>query len=218
MAHESGASLKPRPTTPRSPRSPRSPETPKTPAAQLRAVAALVLLAGAAPARVVAPDVAVLVDDRLRRPHGGRLRRRRERRREATACGGDRVRALQLLVLVGERLRRGDGLELLLSLLALHLDVEQRQRNLLADHATELLEHHVPFAAVLDERILLRHRAQVDALAQVVHGLEVLPPARVDDLEDHVPLDLAHELRPERLLPLRVLVDRVADELLDEGV
>src|SRR6185503_15849695 len=50
------------------------------------------------------------------------------------------------------------------------------------------------------------------------HGLEVLPPARVDDLEDHVPLDLAHELRPEGFLPLRIRVERVTDELVDEGL
>ena len=132
---------------------------------------------------------------------------------EPAARRGDRVRALQLLVLVGERLRRGDGLELLLGLVPLHLDVEQRQHDLLADHAAELLEHRVPFAAVLDERILLRHRAEMHALAEVVHRLEVLAPARVDDLQDHVPLDLAHELRPERLLPLGVRVERVTDEL-----
>ena len=80
----------------------------------------------------------------------------------------------------------------------------------------ELLEHHVTLAAVLDERVLLRERPQVDALAQVVHRLEVLAPALVDDLEDHVALDLTRELGAELLLTLRVRVERVAHELLDE--
>ena len=37
----------------------------------------------------------------------------------------------------------------------------------------------------------LGHGPQVHALAQVVHVLEVLAPPRVDDLEDHVALELA---------------------------
>ena len=71
------------------------------------------------------------------------------------------------------------------------LGVEEREDDLLADRAAELLEHLVPFLRVLDERILLGHGPQVHALAQVVHVLEVLAPARVDDLEDHVALELA---------------------------
>ena len=84
--------------------------------------------------------------------------------------------------------------------------------------ASELLEHHVPLAAVLDERVLLRHRPKVDALAEVVHRLEMLAPARVDDLEDHVALDLAHQLGAERLLALGVRIEGIRDELLGERV
>ena len=69
-------------------------------------------------------------------------------------------------------------------------------------------------AAVLDERILLRERAQMDALAQVVHRLQVLAPALVDDLQDEVALDLAREVGPQRLLALGVRLERVLDELL----
>ena len=68
----------------------------------------------------------------------------------------------------------------------------------------QLLEHDVSFAAVLDERVLLGESTQVDALAQVVHRLEVLAPALVDGLQDHVALDLTCELRAERLLALFV--------------
>ena len=72
----------------------------------------------------------------------------------------------------------------------------------------------VALAAVLDERILLGHRPEVHALAEVVHRLEVLAPARVDDLEDHEPLDLAHQLGAEAGLAVVVGVERVLAELL----
>ncbi len=99
-------------------------------------------------------------------------------------------------------------------ILDLHRDVEEREDDLLTDRLGELLEEDVALAAVLDERVLLGERAQVDALAQVVHRLQVLAPALVDDLEDHVALDLARELDPERLLALGVRLERVLDELL----
>ncbi len=58
----------------------------------------------------------------------------------------------------------------------------------------------------------------MDALAEVVHRLEVLPPALVDRLQDHVALDLAGELGPEALLALLVGLERVVDELLREVI
>ena len=70
--------------------------------------------------------------------------------------------------------------------------VEERD-DLLADHAVQLLEHEVTFVAVLDERVLLGHAAQVDPLAHVVHALEVLAPAGVDRLEHDVALEVAHQ-------------------------
>ena len=76
----------------------------------------------------------------------------------------------------------------------------------------------MPLAAVLDERILLGERAEVDALAEIVHRLEVLAPAPIDGLEDDVALDLARELRAERLLALVVRLERVLHELLRERV
>ena len=94
--------------------------------------------------------------------------------------------------------------------------VEEREHDLAADLGAELLEHEVALVPVLDERVLLRHRAQVDALAQVVHRVEVLAPALVDDLEDHEALELAHQLRAELLLLRGVLVARVLLELLGE--
>ena len=76
----------------------------------------------------------------------------------------------------------------------LDLRVEEQRDHLGADRAVQLQEHLVPLVAVLDERVLLRHAAQVDALAHVVHVLEVLAPALVDDLEHDVALEVAHQL------------------------
>ena len=71
--------------------------------------------------------------------------------------------------------------------------------DLLVDRAVELQEHDVALVAVLDERVLLGHAAQVDALAQVVHVLEVLAPADVDDLEHDEALEIAHQALVDRL-------------------
>ena len=74
----------------------------------------------------------------------------------------------------------------------------------------------MPLVLVLDERVLLRHRAQVDAFAQVVHRVEMLAPALVDDLEDHEALELAHQVGRQLLFLRRVRVARILLELLDE--
>ena len=102
--------------------------------------------------------------------------------------------------------------------------MEERADDLLADLQRELLEHPVALTAVLDERVLLRERAQVHALAEVIHVLEMLTPARVDDLKRHVALEIAKErlvglgVRAELVLLVLVRVARVLLELLDERV
>src|SRR5436305_982371 len=185
------------------------------------AVALLELLAGAAPAGVVAADVVPLrLDDLLRAGRDGAAaghRHRRGRGRRTTACGRDRVRAGERLVLVLEVPVRAavDG-EGFLGDRRLELGVEQRQDDLLPDRAAQLLEPHVPLVAVLDERVLLRHSPQVDALAQVVHRVEVLTPPLVDDLEDHEALELARQLGAEVFFLRGVGVARVVLELFDQ--
>ena len=83
--------------------------------------------------------------------------------------------------------------------------------------ASELLEHHVPLVAVLDERVLLRHRAQVDTLAQVVHLLEVLAPPGSTTCRITKRSTLAHQLLAELLLLLAVRVRGVLLELFDRA-
>ena len=79
-------------------------------------------------------------------------------------------------------------------------------------------EHVVALALVLDQRVALRHRPQADALLEVVHLVEVLAPLAVDDVEQHVALQLAHGARAgERLdlgFPLGVSLFGVGDQRL----
>src|SRR5690606_42163217 len=64
----------------------------------------------------------------------------------------------------GARARLGD----------LDLEVEQVPDRLLLDGLGHRLEELVALALVLDQRVALRHRAQPDALLEVVHLVEVL--------------------------------------------
>src|SRR6188472_4307250 len=159
------------------------------------AVAALELLAAPAPARVVAADLVALVRHSLLGDHRASAGVERTRghadpvaaEHRAGGCSpagrGYRLGPRERLVLVGEPapVEGLGGLGLLerVYLLDLDLGVEERANDLLADLRVQLFEHPVPLGRVLDERVLLGHRAQVHALAQVVHVLQVLAPARV---------------------------------------
>ncbi len=77
--------------------------------------------------------------------------------------------------------------------------MEDHSRELLPDRGHELLEHDEALVLVRDERIDLREASKVDALAEVVHLVEVLAPAVVDDLEEDLALEPAHELGAELL-------------------
>src|SRR5205085_6873555 len=129
------------------------------------------LLAAAAPARVVAADLVAFGDGARGRRDGfaageqGARRRRGDAVAAAVAgCGGvDRLRARQRLMLVGEA-AAVEGLCLLRLLelggvLGLELRMEEMQDDLLADPTAHLAEHRLALARVLDERILLGHRA-----------------------------------------------------------
>src|SRR5262245_64391318 len=127
----------------------------------LRAVALLEFLAGAAPARIVAADLVPLGRDALLR---GDSPAAAEPGAHSNAVpgkprGGNRVRPGERLMLIREPtavdVLRADEL---LGFLRLDLRVVEEHQDLLADEPAELLEHHVPLRAVLDERILLRER------------------------------------------------------------
>src|SRR4051794_18362653 len=189
-----------------------------TRAGRLRAVALLVLLARAAPARVVAADAVVLVDAPLL--HDGRLV---AGRLAGLAVGGRLV--LHRAARVGERAHAarhlrgrlpGGRLRLLRGLavgtLDLDLDVVDHPGEVGPDRVHEVVEEREGLVLVGHQRLDLGEPAQVDALAQVVHVVEVLAPALVDDLQHEVALERAHELGPKLLLALVVERHRVVDE------
>ena len=102
----------------------------------------------------------------------------------------------------------------------LHVDLHVHHvlHEVLRDALHHQAEHLVALALPLGERILLAHRPEVDALLEVVHLVEVLAPLRVDDLEHHLALDLAHHVGAELALALLVVRDGVVDEQLVEVV
>src|SRR4051794_4587646 len=189
-------------------------------------MALLELLAGAAPAWVVAADLLLLgyapCLDVSRLQELALLAVRGLAQRRARCRGGQRARlnaaTAELEVAIPAALLRREGLSGAARVLDLHLDVEDEARELLPDRLDQGGEHVEALVLVGDEWILLGEAAQVDALAQVVHVVEVLAPALVDDLQEAEALDLAHELRAELLLALVVRVDRVLPELILEGL
>src|SRR3954452_16600373 len=193
-------------------------------------MAVLELLPGAAPARLVAPELLVLVQapgldvHRLAHLVGGVPRRRRDPGRHGTGRrSGERARlVLRAAARVAEPARGagagGGGPLLAGSVLALDLDLDAEDvaAELLPDRVDEPGEHLEALVLVGHERILLREAAQVDALAQVVHVVQVLAPALVDDLEQDEALELAHQLGPEVLLAVVVGLGDVVAELADQ--
>src|SRR6185369_12974748 len=101
-------------------------------------------------------------------------------------------------------------------LLDLDLEVEQQPDGLFLDPLHHGAEHVVALALILDQRVALAVAAQADALAQVVHLVQVLAPLAVQDGQDHPPLDLAHDFRTKLLLTPLVRGLRVGDHGLGD--
>ncbi|MPM11241.1 hypothetical protein SDC9_57580 [bioreactor metagenome] len=98
----------------------------------------------------------------------------------------------------------------------LHLQVEQVADHLLHEGVHHRGEHLGALPLVLDQRIALRHRAQADALAQVVHLVEVLAPLAVQHGQQHPTLELTHGLGAELGLPGVVRLAGVGLEVLHQ--
>src|SRR6202044_3080873 len=81
-----------------------------------------------------------------------------------------------------QALRLGDRCDLLRGY-RLDRDVEQEADGLFFEALQHPGEHVKAFTLVLDQRVALRHRAQADALFEVVHLVEVLTPFPVDDVQ-----------------------------------
>src|SRR5690606_5935378 len=205
-------------------------------------VTLLVLLPGAARARFVASDLALLADVRRRgldgEPSGrGRVRgpgadrgaadsdtrpRHAEGRalRRRRRC--DQRQRLRMLRAQRRRIARRplDGLHVLR---AADLDLRQ-DRDRVVLHAVEHAREHLErLALVLLLRVALRIAAQVNALAQVVERGAMLLPVQIDLAQHHALLELAHDRLADRLdlllvLRLDPLEDQLAEPLLVELV
>ena len=92
------------------------------------------------------------------------------------------------------------------------LHVHHVLHEVLGDAGHHRAEHLEALTLPLDERVLLAHRPQVDAALEVVHLLEVLTPALVDDAQHHLTLDLAEDLGTEFLLAALVVRRGVGHE------
>src|SRR4051794_36587485 len=190
-------------------------------------------LARAAPARVVAADLLGRLDAPLLHRRGvidpvdreavgpdrhvaGRLGQRARLRGRAAA----RVRYLGGARRAAARRDRRPRLVLLrrdaVLALDLDLDVEDHPREVRPDRVHEVREELERLVLVGDDRLDLGEPAQVDPLAQVVHVVEVLAPAVVDDLQDQEPLERAHELVAELGLAAVVEAERVGGQALDQ--
>src|SRR5215211_1855270 len=199
-------------------------------------MALLVLLAGPAPAGIVAADLLLLVEhalldldrlvdllDGVRRgalDALGHAARGRRRQRAGLSLAAP---AALVAVAAGRAARpaadrppaaglRSGGLAAAVLALDLDLDVEDEAGELLPDRVDQAPEHLEAVVLVGDDRLDLREPAQMDALAQVVHVVQVLAPALVDDLQQQVALERAHELLAQLRLALVVELERVLGE------
>src|SRR5215211_5538208 len=188
----------------------------------LGAVALLELLARPAPARVVAADLLVLVhpallDDRHRLllVIGLCVADSRARGRRGEGAGLRGARAARVRDLTGAAGAVGRVVlprAVAAGALHLDLDVEDHARKVRPDGVHQVAEQLERLVLVGDQRIDLGEPAQVDALAQVVHVVQVLAPALVDDLQQQVALERAHQLVAELGLAPVVQRDRLARE------
>src|SRR6185437_4868695 len=155
------------------------------------AVAVLVLLAGAAGAGFVAPDLGAIVLRRLqRKPHATRTGRYLARLAEGagrSAATGSQHLLLQTLghaLLFG--LHRSDFL------LAANADAGEHLHHFGLDPREHVGEQHERLALERLFRVLLGVTHQVDALAQVIHAGKMVLPGVVDHGQHHVFFQLTH--------------------------
>ena len=79
------------------------------------------------------------------------------------------------------------------------LELEQVTNRVVLDAQLHVREHVERLFLVLDEGVPLTVGPQPDTLFQVVHGQQVVLPGRIDDLQQDVPLELAHLVRSDAL-------------------
>src|SRR5450755_3967939 len=107
----------------------------------------------------------------------------------------------------------GDGV-----LLDFDLQVEQSPDRLFLDAVHHGVEHVKALTLVLHQRVPLRHGAQADALAQVIHLVQVLAPLTVQDGQHDLALEYAHDVGRQLLLAALVRVAGVLGDHLGDQV
>ena len=76
----------------------------------------------------------------------------------------------------------------------LHLNRQHQPHGVLAYCGYHFVKHLVALAAVLDNRVLLRIGAQINALTQFIHRVDVIHPLFIHDAQQHDALKLTHNL------------------------
>ena len=97
---------------------------------------------------------------------------------------------------------------------ALDLNGSQQSGNVLFDAAPQVFKHDESFTFVFLFRIFLSIAAQMDALAQVVHGGEVFAPLVVDNLQHNVAFEIRHGLFADQFDFLGIFIFDAFDETL----
>src|SRR5690349_12191481 len=173
--------------------------------------ALLVLLARAARAQIVAPDLLAVQRARLAAARGGP--------RGGAALA--RLVAARLAPL-GRALGDSGGGRLLLG----HAHLEELLDRRLLQAADHLLEHVEGFLLVLGQRVALAVAAEPDALLQVIHVQQVLAPELVDaaeaspvplEPEDDPALEPVEHLGAHLLLALAIVTLGRPGDLLHQG-
>ena len=91
-------------------------------------------------------------------------------------------------------------------LVLLHADGVQAAHRLLLNGGDHLLEHLEGLLFIGDDRVGLGIGAQADALAQILHRVDVIHPVLIHDAQQHDALNLAHDGAGELLLLLLIIV------------
>ena len=82
---------------------------------------------------------------------------------------------------------------------SLDLDAQNRTQVILVHGVDEHLERAVGLGLVLDQRVALAKAAQADAGLEVVHLLQVVHPAGIDDAQHDLGVEFAHQVLAQAL-------------------
>ena len=100
--------------------------------------------------------------------------------------------------------------------LDLHLEVIYEACGVFLDLAHHAAKESEPLALVFDQGVALRHRPESDAIFEVIHFIEVVPPPTVDHAEHHPTLKFADSRIAQFFFTLAIRNRRVRQHLSSE--